>query len=292
MAEVVKASSKDVIDIKELVSLTERKVDFDRPESLVEMSEHLQAFANNEEVFVERIHKDLLSYADGIGAMYSPQSCLLYSEDRLHIRINLWPMLPTDPRRRKIMSGLLSYGDFHDHNFSFLTANYFGPGYQTELYNYSRKNMVGLIGEKVDAEYLGKFTLDTDTVINFVSQSDFHSQLEPKALSASVNLMVYEEQGGYIDQYYFDPKTSTISGYVEAELSKRVNAIHFAKTCANGRTYELLDKIADSHRCPRTRRAAYEVLLEQESGDKENLYTRCADDDSLIVQQLVAEKRV
>ena len=42
-----------------------------------------------------------------------------------------------------ILASLLSYYDFHDHDFSFLTTNFFGPGYATDLFSYSYEDVVG-----------------------------------------------------------------------------------------------------------------------------------------------------
>ena len=40
----------------------------------------------------------------------------------------------------------------HDHNFSFLTVGYLGPGYWSEYYEYDYGEVVGMPGEKVDLQ--------------------------------------------------------------------------------------------------------------------------------------------
>ena len=44
----------------------------------------------------------------------------------------------------------------HDHNFSFLTVGYLGPGYWSDYYEYDYEKVVGLPGEKVDLRFVEK----------------------------------------------------------------------------------------------------------------------------------------
>lgn len=263
MARINKVHSSNTVSLEEFVSRVKEKIDISNALSLTDLSEDIQALSNNKEFLIDIINRDLENYHKGfMQNMYSVQSCILHTFDHLPLtlRFNLWPTLPKDLRRRAMLAKVLSYFDCHDHNFSFLTCNYFGPGYVTDLYNYNSDGVHGYIGEKIPAKPLGTYTLNDETVITFISKSDFHVQYPPASLSSSINLMLTEKNGHLIDQYYFDPKSSCITGYVGSESSKRVNCIKYAKYIFNSRTKELLYKIAETSKCVRTKLTSLEVL--------------------------------
>jgi hypothetical protein len=170
-------------------------------------------------------------------------------------------LLPADPRRRAILADVLSYYDYHDHNFSFITANYAGPGYETDLYCYDAARITGYPNEPVALSYQGRHTLDEHTVLLYEAGKDVHRQLPPSAPSASINLMLTPPDAGLTNQLYFDVERGVIRGYVSSWSHKRVDALAFARCWHDDQTPELLQRILESHPCSRTRVAAGQVLL-------------------------------
>src|SRR3546814_33924 len=73
------------------------------------------------------------------------------------------------------------YGKAHDHNFSFLTVGYMGPGYWSEYYEYDYANVAGYVGEKVNLRYIEKSKLDEGKVMLYRIHRDVHLQLPARS---------------------------------------------------------------------------------------------------------------
>lgn len=249
------------VDAHELLDRAKREVDRRDPQTLMALAEPLYCLAQDKSLLQKYINLGLAQWQKGLLHFYSSQSCQIASLGGFGIRINLWPLLPSDPRRRAILADVLSYFDFHDHNFSFITANYSGPGYETELYSYQRGEIAGYPGEKIKLDYQGRHCLDDKTVMLYEEFCDVHSQLPPAAPSASINLMMTTEFSGLTNQHFFDPHVGRITGYVGSFSHKRVNAIGFARHFHDDETMTLLEQILETHECSRTRVEAAQVLV-------------------------------
>jgi hypothetical protein len=248
-------------DVDELLERAEKEVDRRDPQSLMALAGPLYCLAQNKSLLQKYINLGLSQWEKGLFHFYSSQSCQIASLGGFGIRVNLWPLLPSDPRRRAILADVLSYFDFHDHNFSFITANYSGPGYETELYSYRRDRIVGYPGEKLELDYQGRHCLDNKTVMLYQEFYDVHSQLPPTSPSSSINLIMTAESSGLTNQLFFNPHEGRISGYVGSFSHKRVNAIGFARHFHNEETLALLEQVLESHECSRTRVEAAQVLV-------------------------------
>lgn len=254
-------TEQDVLGLGDFYELARREVDLKDPQSLNALALPLLRLAQDESLLLKFVNRGLADWQKPERFhFYSPQSCQMISDGVLAVRANLWPLLPNDPRRRAILADALSYFDYHDHNFSFITANIFGPGYETELYRYDRARMVGYVGEKVDLAYLGRHRLDHGTVLFYEECADVHVQLPPTALSASLNLMLVKPESPLMNQHYFDIDKGEISGYVGATSDKRVNALHFARHFHDEETADLLVRVLETHPCSRTRVEAGRIL--------------------------------
>ncbi|MFB9288577.1 hypothetical protein ACFFTM_09420 [Pseudoduganella plicata] len=232
------------------------------PAALLALAEPLYGLAGDPALLQRCINHSLTHWRQGSSHFYSSQSCHLASSGPFAIRINLWPLLPVDPRRRAILADVLSYYDYHDHNFSFITANYFGPGYETEIYSYQRGTGAIYPGQRVDLDYRGRHTLDANTVLLYEQYRDIHMQLPPARLSASLNLMMTPPDAGLTDQFYFDIARGRVRDYVASSSHKRVNALGFARHIYDAQTLALLQEILETHPCSRTRVEAARVLVD------------------------------
>ena len=73
------------------------------------------------------------------------------ASEKYFIRANFWPS-ERDSVFKASGTSPFFYHVPHDHNFSFLTVGYLGPGYWSEYYEYDYDKVVGLPGEKVDLQ--------------------------------------------------------------------------------------------------------------------------------------------
>lgn len=88
------------VDVHELLERATREVDRRDPGSLMGLAEPLHCLAQDKSLLQKYINLGLANWKKGLLYFYSSQSCHLASLDGFSIRINLWPLLPSDPRRR------------------------------------------------------------------------------------------------------------------------------------------------------------------------------------------------
>ena len=104
------------------------------------------------------------------------------------------------------------YGVPHDHNFSFLTVGYLGPGYWSDYYEYDYGAVVGFPGEDVALRFVEKSRLEQGKVMLYRAHRDIHLQLPADAMSVSLNILETSHNSVFRDQYRFDVERSKIAG--------------------------------------------------------------------------------
>ncbi|MFT3765115.1 MAG: hypothetical protein QM820_06315 [Minicystis sp.] len=262
MAKSTFHSTDQKVSLEEFIDFVERNVDVRDDDSVMLAAPMLEALANNKDLLIDVYNKELLSYDAARGAAYSPASAVLGRGSKFVVRANLWP--PTaGGAARTVEESLFSYATAHDHNFSFLTANYFGPGYETEIWEYAdRSSMIGYVGERVPLVFLERTRLHSGKQIFYRRCRDIHVQFAPPTFSVSINLMMPSAQDIITDQFVFDlAKQQVVSHPDGCPASRRVFLMEVAGALGNDRTAEVLLGIASSHPCARTRASALRGAL-------------------------------
>jgi hypothetical protein len=249
------------ISLQEFIDFVDQNIDMRDTESVISAAPMLEALACNKQLLIDVYNRDLKRYCDGVsGAAYSPSSAVLGSgvAKPFVVRANLWPALDTTTRIKTIETHIFSYDLAHDHNFDFLTANYFGPGYETDLWEYTSSDTVsGVIGEHVELRFLERTQLHAGKQIFYRRCQDIHIQFPPKSFSASINLMSPSNLDIITDQYLFDLASATITGHPGGcPTSRRVNLVEIAGLLGDASTAEILGELAHRHPCQRTRATA------------------------------------
>lgn len=222
----------------------------------------LKRLGNNRTFVVEHLNEQLKFWPTNALPFYSVQSSILANDGPLSVRMNIWPTIATEERRRKVQSNVYSYYDTHDHNFTFMTVGYFGPGYGTRIYEYDQAKVIGYPGEKVDIRFLEQTTLPVGKVMLYRPGRDIHTQLPPREFSMSLNLMMMDAHRESLrDQYYFDIERSCISSYVESNSSKRISQIEMMRFIGDDNSIDILWSLAQRHPCARSRLAALETIV-------------------------------
>jgi len=193
---------------------------------------------------------------------YTPQVLMLHrASEAYFIRANFWPG-PRDPIFKASGPGPFFYHVPHDHNFSFLTVGYFGPGYWSDYYEYDRSDVVGYPGEKVDLRFVERARLEQGKVMLYRAHRDVHLQLPADEMSISINIMESDPALNFADQFRFDVEKCEIAGMLNVTSTEALLAL--AANFPDGNARDLVEDFAAGHPCARIRFTALRELAAAE----------------------------
>ena len=248
------------LDLAEVAArLDESGVDLADEASVAHCTALLAGLGRNRLFLADRVIAALkASHADQLEInRYSAQVFLLHRGTRgFYLRANLWPAA-TDAVTTASGAAAFSYGVPHDHNFSFLTAGYFGPGYVSDYYEYDPETVDGRLGEPLDLQFIERSSLSEGKMLLYRAHRDIHSQLPPPSLSVSLNIMDEGEHVPWRDQYIVDLEAGTIARrptLTSGEMLLRC-AVHLTE---NGK--DIAGEFAKAHPVPRVRANAIAAL--------------------------------
>jgi len=169
---------------------------------------------------------------------------------RFIMRANFWPALK-DSVVRHSGTDPFFYGVPHDHNFSFLTVGYLGPGYWSDYYEYDYGEVIGYPGEDVNLRFIEKSRLDEGKVMLYRAHKDIHLQLPADAMSVSLNIVETSHSSAFRDQYRFDLDNAKIDGIMTRMSLEPMLAL--AAHYGGEEGLDLLTSFAGSHPSDRIR---------------------------------------
>lgn len=258
------------------------KVDLRDEQSLAASAPQLRALANDRELVVRELNRRIEDYLSG-GTIPSAQSLLLGRDNDFYVRANIWPAI-SDMASGRAYQDQFAYNLAHDHNFTFMTVNYLGPGYETEIYEYDYEKVQGYIGEPVDLRFLEKVRFGTGMAMLYRASRDVHVQYAPTELTITLNLMVAHPEVRIRDQFFFDLNSRTIAAYPpELAGSSRVALLNLAGHISDGDTHQLLSDVATRHPCRRTRLTAFEAWALQRPTDSASIWEKASADPAPLV---------
>ncbi len=215
MPRLIHAPTEETLELAELVELLETG-DFDGQdeENFAAWGPQLKKLGNNRHFLTDLMLAELKQRCEGQvrGNQYSAQVIMLHgASKKFIIRANFWPALK-DSVIRHSGTDPFFYGIPHDHNFSFLTVGYFGPGYWSDYYEYEYDEVVGYPGEDVRLRFIEKSRLEQGKVMLYRAHRDVHLQLPADEMSVSLNIVERSTSSAFRDQYRFDLEASKIDG--------------------------------------------------------------------------------
>ena len=266
MPRAITPSPGSTLDLAEVTArLDESGVDLADEASLTHAAHLLAGLARNRDFLADHIITELkASFAGQLTlSRYSAQVFLLHRSPRGHfLRANLWPAA-TDTAYASSGAAAFAYGLPHDHNFSFLTTGYWGPGYISDYYDYDPEAVDGRIGEPMNLKFVERSQLSEGRTMLYRAHRDIHGQLPPERLSVSLNIM---EEGDHIpwrDQYIVDLERGIIArrpSLTQSEMLLRC-AVHLTD---NGK--DIAEHFAKAHPVPRVRANAIAALAGVKEG--------------------------
>jgi hypothetical protein len=245
------------IELAELVDTLEERFDPRDEAGMAQWAPALRRLANNRRFLADLAIEELKQHCAGQTArnQYSAQVILLHGSSRKFVlRGNFWP---SENDSVYTNSGPLPffYGLPHDHNFSFLTVGYLGPGYWSDYYEYEYDRVIGCPGEAVDLRFVERSCLSGGKVMLYRKHLDVHSQLPPDSLSVSLNILAVSAATEFQEQYSFDVASSRVAGVVNPSALETF--VRLAGVFGGGNGRDLVEDFAERHPSDRIRFAAW-----------------------------------
>jgi len=284
MALTLESAVTESIDLQGFIEQVDRCLDPNDMDSLAACAPYLKALANNRSFVTEELNRQLGSWRDfQTTNRYTSQTMTFGRGKHFFVRANIWTPLSARQEIREAEERLFFYHVPHDHNFSFLTVGYFGPGYETIIYEYDPSEIAGVVGESANLHFLERTSLTEGKIMLYRACRDIHSQEDAPQFSVSLNLMVNSPSVNSRSQFFFDLQNGSISGVVPTPNTSRMIVCQLARHLGDGRTVELLDGLATSHDSERMRASAYEALATLERGSAEQIWKRALLDSHALV---------
>lgn len=288
MALAIDVRSERQIELADLVARIERELDPRDDETLLGLAPDLAALANHPTFLGDHIARELASPATfQRGAAYTGRSFVLAGGKRFLVRANLWDPLDVDPWGQHESTALRRqigmYGLLHDHDFSFITVGYFGPGYETVLYECDPERIEGYLGEQVELRPLGTKVLTPKSLLYFQRRRHVHEQGTPVAPSISLNVIALDPSTPFISQYYFDEPAHRIVAMTSDPFNGRLLLCDLAAALGDLRACDPLHELARHHGSPTLRVHALGALATLEGSPE--VWRQAKDDAHPLVRR-------
>lgn len=289
MPRVIQTAESEAIELGELVELLETgRFDPEDEECFASFGPALGKLANNRRFLADLVVEELKQrcHNQTRDNQYSPQVIMLHGRGgNFAIRANFWPAM-SDSVVQSSGTAPFFYGVPHDHNFSFLTVGYVGPGYWSEYYEYDYGEVAGYTGEPVNLRFVEKSRLEPGKVMLYRAHRDVHNQLPADETSVSINILGAPAGLNFRDQYRFDLERGRIDGILNRMPIEPLLAL--AGHCGGGAGMELIDSFAERHPSERVRFMALKARAATAGGLDERIamFERAAGAPSRYVAEM------
>ncbi|QBH05532.1 hypothetical protein [Xanthomonas oryzae] len=181
--KVARAATNEPITLDEFCSFCASVGKFETIDDFLIALPALQRLSLNRTLLDEKF-----APAKHLGKSRVQQSILLAGREHFFVRAMLWPAIPaTDINAANLYK--YAYCVPHDHNFSFMTIGYFGPGYRTKFYRSERGFREVKKAEQIELEEADDVVLGRGDCAIVQAYDDVHIQYPPRSFSISLNLV-------------------------------------------------------------------------------------------------------
>jgi hypothetical protein len=228
-------------------------------ESLLGAAGWLQRLGSNRAFLADLMLAELRARhrAEDPATAYGPQVIMLSPlGPEFFLRAAIWPS--ADEHLFRASGGdAFVYELPHDHNFDFLTYGYFGPGYESDYWEYDYEAVAGALGEQAGLRFIERAQLTPGKLMHYRAHRDVHSQLPPPGLSVSLNIMHSGGAQGWTDQYRFDTENDRIAEVLSPGASEVF--LRIAVGLGGEEARDLAERFARTHPSDRMRLTALEA---------------------------------
>lgn len=277
MPRLIEARVDDAIDCSELeVIIADARVDPRDEDGLATLGPALARLGRNRAFLPALAAEELKRGCDRQAAMaaYGPQVFMLSApRGGFSLRANFWPA-EADPVLRASGRDAFFYDLPHDHNFSFLTVGYHGPGYWSDYYEVAPDAAPLLPGAPAGLRFVERSALTEGRVLLYLAGRDVHAQAPPDAFSVSINILAHPPGAAWEDQRRFDLRRDLVSDVLTVAPAEALLAlaVHFGEGEALARDF------ARSHPSDRMRTTALTALAAVAAEDERRVLWEAAAD--------------
>jgi hypothetical protein len=275
MALTIDAVAESPISLEEYVDTVLREVDPEDWDSIVASAPHFAKLLRNRTLLTDALNAELRQWRGRKTAnYYTGQSFSLIETEWCTVRVNIWRPYSAAGDSDDFDRDLSTYEVPHDHNFLFMTGGYFGPGYETEIYEYDNGGFVGIPGEPVDIEFLERTKLEPGKIMMYRPHRDIHSQIAPSDYSVSLNLVVRRVRDLTKQQSTFDVKSKRVVCATDRPVEPQYLICAIARHAADDRTASLLSDLSAVHPDPMVRKICLDSLALVHEDDAEQIFKK------------------
>ena len=277
-----------------LEALAAQKFAPQEEDSLIDAARLLRRLGNDREFLGDLILRELAADYRALQAAnsYGPQVIMLGRADGgdCFLRANIWPG-ESEAMMRHSGGDAFLYGLPHNHNFSFLTLGYFGPGYWSDYYELDYEAVSGWAGEAVPLTPLGRSRLEQGRIQLYRAHIDVHAQLPADALSVSLNIMHTGGASAWLDQYRIDPASRQIRAILNHGAGEAL--LHIAVGLGGDEAAGLAHHFGRHHPSDRMRLCAWDALasIGGDAAAQDTLWAEAEGAGSLMVAMAARERR-
>ncbi|HEX8194199.1 MAG TPA: transposase [Allosphingosinicella sp.] len=292
MPRLIETNDSEVATLGQLIeALESQPFDARDEDAFAAFGPMLKRLANDRDFLAQTIASELAGRcaAQDASNSYGAQVIMLHAGRSFTIRANIWPEADHSLVRAN-GRGSFFYDVPHDHNVSFLTVGYAGPGYWSDYYEYDYGSVRGVPGESAGLRFVERSRLEQGKVQLYRAHRDVHSQLPPDRLSITLNVMETSPASAYRDQYIFDVAHDQVAAVANPLPHDSLFAA--AAALADAESLDMLDRIVRSHASTRVR---YSALRARASAapcidERRAILERGASGQDLHVRDLVRAK--
>ncbi|TRD10554.1 transposase [Erythrobacter insulae] len=228
------------------------------PESTAVAAHWLKRLTNNRTFLADMLIDRITGRTQGdIESGYGPQAIVLsHRRGNMFLRANIWPA-EQDLCFRNSGAGSFVYGVPHDHNFSFLTSGYCGPGYRSDYFEYDYEAVAGFTGEPASLNFIERSALHEGKIMLYRAHRDVHSQLPPESLSVSLNVMHVDPAQCWFDQYGFDLEQREVTRVLSPNATETF--LRIAIGVGSDEALDYSEWVGRNHPSDRLRLASFEA---------------------------------
>lgn len=292
MPQEIISDHDNIIGLEEVIAyLDEYGFDPKNEASIANTAYQLKGLYNDRDFLSDILIKELEDRCQkqNESNAYGGQSIILYNQEAIMIRANIWPS-KSHYLMRKNGDAAFYFDTPHDHNFDFLTIGYMGPGYRSEYYEYDYEKVIGYKGETVDLKYAETSCLEEGKMLHYRAHKDVHQQLPAESLSVSINIMHQNMVQPWHDQYHFDLSTQKIVkilNHVSGEVLLQM-AVHLLPEQGQALAHEFMH----NHPCDRMRYNSFQALLSIQSDENAaEMIAKTAHSDTQFLRQIACNMR-